>query len=391
MGLLDMLNSDDSRFALSLLAAAGPSQTPLSFGQRAMGAVQQFDQFRGQRDEAEARKKEREQRETLQRLQMEQAMMAAEAQQQAQKQRADYLASLETVDRGPSRPFSAVGALRAGLDPKEVGLLAPKAADSPFEKLNPKDYTPESLQAYLRTGDVSALRATAKPESAPSSVQEYQFARQQGYQGSYEQWVKEKARAGATNIGLPKIDIKMGEGIASQVGPMLKDSRAQAESGLRLVDSAGRVLQAAQSGNLFAGPLANLQLKSAQVMDALGIAGKTTQERIANTRSTIRGMAEQAVSARAQLGGQAQISNSEQELLNKATSGDVGELTAGEIVQIAKLNDRLGRMLYGNHQRQMEVLRKQPELSNVAPYYEVPPLPQGSQVKRYNPQTGRIE
>jgi hypothetical protein len=87
-------------------------------------------------------------------------------------------------------------------------------------------------------------------------------------------------------------------------------------------------------------------------------------------------MAEQAVAARSQLGGQAQISNSEQELLNKATSGDIGELTAREVVQIAKLNDRLGRMMYGNHQTQIGVMKSKPELSGLVPFYEAPPLPE---------------
>ena len=40
-GLLEALNSDEGMQALGLLAAAGPSATPMSFGQRLFGAMQQ--------------------------------------------------------------------------------------------------------------------------------------------------------------------------------------------------------------------------------------------------------------------------------------------------------------------------------------------------------------
>lgn len=46
MGLLDILQSDDGRLAMGLLAAAGPSAMPASFGQRAMGAIQGFDAWK---------------------------------------------------------------------------------------------------------------------------------------------------------------------------------------------------------------------------------------------------------------------------------------------------------------------------------------------------------
>jgi hypothetical protein len=187
-------------------------------------------------------------------------------------------------------------------------------------------------------------------------------------------------RAGATNIA-PKIELKTGESIAGQIGPMLKETRAQAMAGIKLVDSANRILDAAEQGNIYAGPGANMMLRGAQVADVLGLGGKTTQEKISNTRNVVRGMSEQAVAARSQLGGQAQISNSEQELLNKATAGDISELTAGEIIQIAKLNDRLGRQLYDLHSGQIQNISGDPNLAGLAKFYSVPDLPKQRQRK----------
>jgi hypothetical protein len=161
---------------------------------------------------------------------------------------------------------------------------------------------------------------------------------------------------------------------------MLKATQEQAMAGLKLVDSAQRILTATQGGNVFLGPMADIRLKAAQFADLLGVGGKDNEEKIQNTRAVVRGMAEQAVAARSQLGGQAQISNAEQELINKATSGSIGELTGPETIQIAKLNDRLGRALYAKHQSMLKGLQSVPDTQNLMPFFQVPPLPDMPQV-----------
>lgn len=55
MGLLDMFQSPDARGALAMLAAAGPSAQPLSFGQRMTGLLQQMDQQRAAEEDRKAR------------------------------------------------------------------------------------------------------------------------------------------------------------------------------------------------------------------------------------------------------------------------------------------------------------------------------------------------
>ena len=40
-GLLDFMNTDDAQLGLGLLAAGGPTTTPMSFGQRIAAGVQQ--------------------------------------------------------------------------------------------------------------------------------------------------------------------------------------------------------------------------------------------------------------------------------------------------------------------------------------------------------------
>jgi hypothetical protein len=47
-----------------------------------------------------------------------------------------------------------------------------------------------------------AFRAPEKPEAQPSSVREYDYARQQGYGGTYEQWVTAQKRAAASSVNV---------------------------------------------------------------------------------------------------------------------------------------------------------------------------------------------
>jgi hypothetical protein len=44
--------------------------------------------------------------------------------------------------------------------------------------------------------------AAPKPEAAPSAVREYQFAKEQGYPGTFEQWTTSQKKAGATSLSV---------------------------------------------------------------------------------------------------------------------------------------------------------------------------------------------
>lgn len=309
---------------------------------------------------------------------------------QAEAQRAEQERERSRMQGGANEAAVRAQLLGGGeFDPREFMRSNPGANTAGLKdamdlnsSMNPRPTYRElapggTMMSIGKDGPRVAFTAPDRPvvPSVPSAIQEYQYAKQQGYQGTFDEWKKSNARAGATSVSMPKIDIKMGESIANQVGPMLKDSKDKAMSGLKLVDSANRILDAADKGNLYAGPLANIQLKAAQYGDKFGITGKDTATKIQNTRAVIRGMAEQAVAARSQLGSQAQISNAEQELLTKATAGDIGELTHGEVAQIAKLNDRLGRQLYGQHDEQIANVSGDPNTANLAKFYKVPPLP----------------
>lgn len=171
-----------------------------------------------------------------------------------------------------------------------------------------------------------------------------------------------------TNI---KIDNKLGEGLAKEVGPMIADSAQQASGAIQQIQNADTLIKAVDSNKVLAGPGATLRLKGAQLGQLFGVGGKDAQEQIANTRAVIQGLARATVSARAALKGQGQVSDFEGKLLAKAESGDIEDLTASEIKQIAVVNKRLAGQLVERHKALLKKAKGNQATAGVADFFEV--------------------
>lgn len=77
-----------------------------------------------------------------------------------------------------------------GLQQLAVQRQKEMQGESPFAKINPKDYTPESLAKFAVTKKLSDLVAAPKAAGGgiPSPIAEYNLAVEQGYKGTYEEW-----------------------------------------------------------------------------------------------------------------------------------------------------------------------------------------------------------
>lgn len=243
--------------------------------------------------------------------------------------------------------------------------LFPKAADHKV--------VGNSLVRIGTDGVSPVYTAPDKPEATPTNVREYEYARGQGYKGTFEQFQLAQKKAGATNVS-NRTEVKMGESLANQVGPMMKDSTSIAEGAVKQIDAANRIVQAVDSNNIFAGPGANVRLKVGQIGQMLGVGGTNDAEKIANTRSAVRGLAELTLQGRQQMKGQGAITESEGALAQKAMSGDIEDLTAAEVKQLAKASERAARYNYAEHQRKLQVMQANPALQGIAPFYQGPTL-----------------
>ena len=236
----------------------------------------------------------------------------------------------------------------------------------------------ETLQQLnFGTGQYTPLAAGA--EKLPPDEKGYNLAKSQNYPGSFIDYKKELNKASANNIS-----VNMGKSIAEQIGPMLKDSQAQAVSAIRGNDAANKILQAIETNKSFTGPGANFQVIGAQLADKAGIGGADTAAKLANTRNAIQGLAQMTLEGRQQMRGQGAISNSEGQLAEKVSSGDINNLSSAEIAQLARAAKRYNDYTISQHNNKLNVLRKDPNSAGLAPFYEVNPMqPQSSSGVKY--------
>lgn len=276
-------------------------------------------------------------------------------------------------------------ALLEGMSAQEVIAAAPKT-----ERVVDRD---RLLSAIAEFAPEKYLELTqTKAADLPASVREYQFAVGQGYKGTYNDFITQQKQAGAPST---KIDIKQGESIAAQIGPMLKDSQVAATGASLQIDSANRIINAVDTGRVVSGPGTTPILRIAQIGSILGLTGKDTQEVIANTRQAIRGLAELTLQGRKSMRGEGAITESEGKLAEKAFSGDIADLTNDEIKILANASRRAAEFTVAQHNKKLDELRKDPATSRLVPFYEVGVMPSTSTpptgVKRYNPATGKVQ
>ena len=226
--------------------------------------------------------------------------------------------------------------------------------------------------------------APQKPEAAPSSVREYQFAVSQGYKGTFEQFELSKRKAGATNIVMPKIELKMGDSTGGQVGPIVKDSKIQAEGAVKMFDAADRIEKAIASGQVMSGPLAS---KVMTVKQLVQVVGGGNDESIRQTRQVIKGLAQMALESRKELQGQGAVTESEAAAAAKAEAGDIDDLTTGELGDLAKLAKRAAHFRAVSHQSQVSALGAMEGTRATVPFYSVRGI---EPLLKHNPQLPQI-
>ncbi len=216
-----MFETDQNRLGLALLAAAGPSARPMSFGQRMFMGMGQHDQYLAEKEQREQLRKAREAQLAFQQMQMSQ-MIQQQAERKAAQERAaqdegiarrlfgqPMQMGVPTSQIGPEMPertggminpqtFLAQGGSVGGIN--DVMALNQLLAQ-PKRKLT----TVAPGASLIDESDPTKPVFTApdKADKPPSAVQEYQFAKSQGYQGTFEQWSLSQGKARASNVTVP--------------------------------------------------------------------------------------------------------------------------------------------------------------------------------------------
>lgn len=220
MGLLDALNSRDGVFALGLLDAASAKPVRTSLGGGLLSALSGAQTWQTQQEEKQAREAARLLQAQMMQMQLDEAKRKqAEQQKAAETQRFDEstmtrllgmpvenrqsMADMGPGEITPNRGVDPMTFLKQGGSMGGLGgvfglnqALTPAARKTTVSK--PGDIARDESGAVLWQNPAEPQ----KPEAAPSSVREYQFAVSQGYKGTFEQFELSKRKAGATNVGV---------------------------------------------------------------------------------------------------------------------------------------------------------------------------------------------
>lgn len=214
-------------------------------------------------------------------------------------------------------------------------------------------------------GGGAGQTVTSGPKDT-TDYKNYEKAKEGGYVGSFNDWFMQKEKAKGNNI-----TVSTAKDLASQIGDIAKESKIVAAGAVQSADAANRIIQSVDSNKLFSGAGANQRLTAAQIADGLGLGGKDTSEKIANTRQALQGLAQLTLQGRQQMRGQGAITESEGALAQRAMSGDI-TLTKGEIRLLAEAAKRAAKFQYSQHQNIMTSIKADPNAKGLASYYDVP-------------------
>lgn len=259
--------------------------------------------------------------------------------------------------------------------------------DNPFGKVDPKDHTPESLQAFMASGgrNYAVLQPREKAEFVngfavnPYKTQPGTYIPNpeamlvpDGKGGMRVNQPLVDAKAAIAAAGRPSVSVTTGNTMASELGKgtgeLLTAGRSAAESAASTVSMSNTIRTALDSGKVISGPGANVRLGVAQIASTLGL--PVDDAGLKQTRVAIAGMANQALNARGTLKGQGQVSDFEGKLLERAKSGDIS-MTLPELQAFLDVNERLARAQIDKHNSLVTTLAKNPAYSEVIPFYSI--------------------
>lgn len=120
--------------------------------------------------------------------------------------------------------------LFAQLAPEQYVAAKVKPAESPFAKIDVKDYTPESVAAYKQTNDITQLR-TVKKEESTSKQKDYNF------------YVQQEEARGAKPLSFNQWDLQSESAKAPKMSVNLADPTAKARAGMDLSERASKFYQ----------------------------------------------------------------------------------------------------------------------------------------------------
>jgi hypothetical protein len=102
-------------------------------------------------------------------------------------------------------------------------------------------------------------------------------------------------------------------------------------------------------GSVFSGPLSTSQAFVSRLAEKLGVAGGDNATTLANTSSVMQNLARFELDAAAAMRGQGAITENERALIKRASAGDLGTMTQGEVIELVNGLEKQANYRIGQH------------------------------------------
>jgi len=177
--------------------------------------------------------------------------------------------------------------------------------------------------------------AKEKPLTPTDLVRNYEYAKTPAggnFKGTFAEFKSISTPKTTINTGVEK---KFGEQFAGKMAEADINKMATAEKAPQLAESANRIIDLVNQGNVFTGPIADVKLNLAR---ALNVAGASNEEKIANTESLISATGKSTLDAiqSANLGTGQGFTDKDLNFL-KGIAGGTIQLTAQTLTELARL------------------------------------------------------
>ena len=181
-------------------------------------------------------------------------------------------------------------------------------------------------------------------------------------------------------------DKKFGENFGAATAAAVESTFNKAQSAVNTLSTIATIKPLIQS-SVFAGPLSSSEATISRLGEKFGITSGTTQEKLNRTTQAMQGLAQLELQAAEAMKGQGAITDVERSLIAKAAGGDLAVLTQKEVLGLLVALEKVSQKKITTHKTNLERLRKRPDTSGLADFYE---LDTSQPILQYDPISGTL-
>ena len=223
-----------------------------------------------------------------------------------------------------------------------------------------------------------------------SDIKNYEFYLSKLPEGakpiSFDKFVQEQAGP-KTVVNVSPSDKKFAESFGTATAGAVESTFNKAQSAQNTLSTIATIKPLIKD-NVFAGPLSSSEATISRLGEKFGITSGTTQEKLNRTTQAMQGLAQLELQAAEAMKGQGAITDFERTLIARAAGGDLAKLTQKEVLGLLGALEKVSQKKIATHKTNLERLRKRPDTSNLADFYELEtPAPR----LKFNPASGRVE